>query len=38
MEFIECDWEDFGDRDATYPIHMTHNDVMFIDDSFTMMN
>ena len=37
MEFIECDWEDFGDRDETYPIHMTHNEVMFIDDSLTMM-
>ena len=36
MDYIECEWEEF-DTDTTYPIWLTHNEVMFIDDSLTMM-
>ena len=34
----ECDIDDFfGDDEDTHPIWMTHNEVMFLDDSLTMM-
>ena len=38
MVFDECDIDDFfGDDEDTHPIWMTHNEVMFLDDSLTMM-
>ena len=37
MEFIECEWYEDDVDEQTHPIFMTHNEVMFIDDSLTMM-
>ena len=38
MVFDECEIDDFfGDDEDTHPIWMTHNEVMFLDDSLTMM-
>ena len=38
MVFDECDVDDFfGDDEDTHPIWMTHNEIMFLDDSLTMM-
>ena len=38
MVFDECDIDDFfGDDEDTHPIWMTHYEVMFLDDSLTMM-
>ena len=38
MVFDEGDIDDFfGDDEDTHPIWMTHNEVMFLDDSLTMM-
>ena len=38
MEFIECEWyEEDEVNESTHPVWMTHNEVIFIDDSLTMM-
>ena len=38
MEFVECEWQEgeFDDEEL-HPIWMTHNEIMFLDDSLTMM-
>ena len=38
MEFVECEWQegDFDDEEL-HPVWMSHNEVMFLDDSLTMM-
>ena len=38
MVFEECDiWDDDDFEEDTHSIWMTHNEVMFLDDSLTMM-
>jgi len=37
MEIDECDFCEDDFDEETHPIWMTHNEVMFLDDSLTMM-
>ena len=37
MEIHECECWDDGSDEETHPIWMTHNEIMFLDDSLTMM-
>lgn len=37
MEIIECDWCDDDWEEDNHAIWMTHNEIMFLDDSLTMM-